>query len=287
LTISDDLENALHRAFVAVRGAGLKVAGLVGAILLSGCATVPDLPGLDIRQALAPKGKLRVALILGAPANAIRDPASGEMKGVGYDLGIEFAKRLGVPFEPVLYPAVGALFDDAKREAWDVTFNGVTSEREKYLDYTSPHLEIEFGYLVRVGSSLSTAADVDRPGVRIVVPEKGALDSLLSRKLKNATMIRAAGLPGALQVFKSGGADAFGANKANLFQMMDQVPGSRVLDGGPGTETQALLIPKAGHAGLAYARTFIEDAKARGLVKAAIDRAGLQGAHVADRHEGP
>jgi polar amino acid transport system substrate-binding protein len=100
-------------------------------------------------------------------------------------------------------------------------------------------------------------------------------------------MIRAAGLPGALQVFKSGGADAFGANKANLFQMMDQVPGSRVLDGGPGTETQALLIPKAGHAGLAYARTFIEDAKARGLVKAAIDRAGLRGAHVADRHEGP
>jgi len=262
-----------------------KIAGLVGAVLLSGCAVVPDLPGEEIRQSLAPTGKLRVALILGAPANATRDPASGEMKGVGYDLGIELARRLGVPFEAVLYPSVGALFDDAKRGAWDATFNGVTSEREKYLDHTSPHLEIEFGYLVSGGSSLSTAADVDRPGIRVVVPEKGALDSLLSRKLKNATMIRAPGLPAALHVLKSGGADAFGANKANLFQMMDQLPGSRVLEGGPGSETQALLIPKAGHAGLAYARTFIEDAKARGLVQAAIDRAGLQGAHVAGPQE--
>jgi hypothetical protein len=88
-------------------------------------------------------------------------------------------------------------------------------------------------------------------------------------------------LSGALQLLKSGGADAFGANKANLFQMMDQFPGSRVLEGRSGSETQALLIPKGSPAGLAYARTFIEDAKARGLVQAAIDRAGLRGARVA------
>ena len=244
---------------------------------------VPDPPGPEIRQALAPTGKLRVALIFGAPANAIRDPASGEMKCVGYDLGSELARRLGVPFEAVLYPSVGALFDDAKRGAWDATFNGVTSERQEYVDYTPPHLEIEFGYLVPGGSSLSTAADVDRPGVRIVVPEKGALDSLLSRELRNAALIRVAGLSGALQVLKSGGADAFGANKANLYQMMNQLPGSRVLDGRPGSETQALLIPKGAHAGLAYARTFIEDARAAGLVQAAIDRAGLRGAQVARR----
>jgi len=70
-------------------------------------------------------------------------------------------------------------------------------------------------------------------------------------------------------------------SNTNLFQMMNQFPGSRVLEGRPGSETQALLIPKEGHAGLAYARTFIEDAKARGLVQAAIDRAGLRGAQVA------
>ena len=36
---------------------------------------------------------------------------SGEMKGVGFDLGNELARRLAVPFQPVLYPSVGALLD--------------------------------------------------------------------------------------------------------------------------------------------------------------------------------
>ena len=36
-------------------------------------------------------GKLRVGLQLGSPHNVIRDSASGEMKGVGFDLGKELA----------------------------------------------------------------------------------------------------------------------------------------------------------------------------------------------------
>jgi polar amino acid transport system substrate-binding protein len=42
-----------------------------------------------------------------------------------------------------------------------------------------------------------------------------------------------------------------------------------------------MVMPKGRDPGMAYARKFIEDAKARGLVKAAIDRAGMRGAVVA------
>lgn len=98
-------------------------------LLLTGCAGVSTAPTPQARQALAPTGKLRVALQLGNPLNVVRDSASGEMKGVAFDLGKELARRLGVPFEPVMYPSVGALLDSGKSGAWDVAFVGFSPAR--------------------------------------------------------------------------------------------------------------------------------------------------------------
>ena len=128
------------------------------------------------RQALAPTGKLRVALQLANPLNVIRDSASGEMTGVGFDLGKELARRMGVPFEAVLHPSIGALLDSGKSGAWDVAFIGFNPERAKEWDFAAVHLEVEFGYLVPGGSAISTMADVDRPGIRIAVQEKSGPD---------------------------------------------------------------------------------------------------------------
>src|SRR5690242_21677897 len=89
------------------------------ALLLTGCAGIDTAPTPEARQALAPTGKLRVGLQLGSPHNVIRDSASGEMKGVGFDLGKELARRIDVPFEPVLYPSVGVLLEGGKSGAWD------------------------------------------------------------------------------------------------------------------------------------------------------------------------
>jgi len=94
-------------------------------LLLTGCVGIHTAPTPEARQALAPTGKLRVGLVLGNLLHVIRDSASGEMKGVGFDLGKELARRMGVPFEPVLYPSSGALLDGAKSGAWDVAFMGV------------------------------------------------------------------------------------------------------------------------------------------------------------------
>ena len=52
-----------------------------------GCAGIGTAPTPEARQALAPTGKLRVALQLANPLNVIRDSASGDMNGVAFDLG--------------------------------------------------------------------------------------------------------------------------------------------------------------------------------------------------------
>jgi polar amino acid transport system substrate-binding protein len=203
------------------------------------------------------------------------------MKGVGFDLGRELARRMGVPFEPVTYPSVGALLDGGKAGAWDVAFVGFSPARAKEWDFTSLHMEVEFGYLVPAGSSISTMADVDRPGILVAVQEKSQPDIFISRTLKTAEVVRAPSLAGTVEMLKSGRADVIFSIKPSLFEASNQLPGSRVLDGRPGIDPHAMAIPKGRDLGLAYARKFVEDAKSEGLVKAAIERVGMRGAVVA------
>ena len=250
-------------------------------LLLTGCAGMDTAPTPQARQALAPTGKLRVGLQLGSPHNAVRDAASGAMKGVGYDLGKELAGRLGVPFEPVLYPSVGTLLDGGKSGAWDVAFVGFSPARAKEWDFTGLHLEMEFGYLVPGGSSMATVTDVDRPGIRVAVQEKSQPEVFVSRSLKNAAVVRGSSLADTLQMLRSGNADAVFSIKPSLFEMSKQLPDSRVLDGRAGLDPHAMVMPKGRDRGVAYAGRFIEAAKSEGLVQAAIERAGMRGVVVA------
>ena len=149
------------------------------------------------------------------------------------------------------------------------------------MDFTGLHIEMEFGYLVPGSSSISTTADVDRPGIRVAVQEKSQPDVFISRTLKNAVLVRAPSLAATVDALKSATADAIFSIKPSLFEVSNQLPGSRVLDGRSGVDPHAMVMPKGRDAGLAYARQFIEDVKSGGQVKAAIDRVGLRGAFVA------
>jgi len=62
-----------------------------------------------------------------------------------------------------------------------------------------------------------------------------------------------------------------------LFEMSDQMPGSRVLDGRWGEEHLAVAIPKGREAGLDYIRHFVEEVQTNGLLAQAEERAGLRG----------
>ncbi len=250
-------------------------------LMLVGCAGISTAPTPEARQALAPTGKLRVGLLLGSATHVIRDSAAGELKGgVGFDLGKELARRMGVPFEPVLQPSIGALLDSGKSGAWDVAFVGLTPERAKEWDFAPVHLEVEFGYLVPGGSAISTMADVDRPGTRIALQERSGPDAFFSRTLKNVVLVRAPSNPGALEELKLGRAEVMGSIKPILFELSSQLPGSRILDGRPGIDPHAMAVPKGRGSGAAYARKFIEDAKSEGMVKASIERVGMRGAVV-------
>jgi polar amino acid transport system substrate-binding protein len=248
------------------------------AFVLAGCAGIASTPSQQERDALAPSGKLRVALYTGAPASIVRGATPDDSKGVGFDLGKELARRIGVPFEPVVYPSPGAIMDGLKAGEWDIAFFGPTPAREAVLNFTAPLLVIEHGYLVPGGSAISTIEAVDRPGIRVGAPQGGSVNAFLARSLKNAAVIASPSVPAGEELLLSGKVDAFAANKANLFQLADKMPGSRVLDGRIGVDEVAIALPKGREIGRVYVQKYVENARSEGLVKAAVQRAGLRGA---------
>ena len=252
-------------------------AGLVG-FLVAGCANLASTPTQAERNAIAPTGELRVALYRGSPASFVGGATPADSKGVGFDLGKELARRIGVPFQPVVYPSPGAIMDGLKAGEWDVTFFGPTPTRETVLDFTASFLVIEHGYLVPAGSPITTIDSVDRPGTRIGAPQGGSVNAFLTRTIKNATVIAGPSVPAGEEMLKSGKVDVFAANKANLFELSDKMPGSQVLNGRIGVDEVAIALPKDRGGGMEYVRKYVEDAKSEGLIEAAVKRAGLRGA---------
>ena len=62
-----------------------------------------------------------------------------------------------------------------------------------------------------------------------------------------------------------------------LLDHAELVPGSRILDDRIAVIHVAIGVPKGRPAGLAYADAFIKEAIASGMVRKAVERAGLRG----------
>ena len=250
---------------------------MIAALGMSGCANPPLAPTPEVRNVLAPTGTLRLGLSLGTPGQMIRDPATGDVRGIGYELGRAFAKRLGVPFEVVLIQGNAQFIEAMQSGRVDFGSNNATPARAAHMSFAQPHLEVEAGYLVPANSKISSAAEVDRDGVRLGVTQGSTSEAKFARELKNAVLIRAPSIAAAEKMLASGQIDVFATNKGNLFDMSDRLPGSRVLDGRYGVEQVSIAIPKGRELGMAFLRQFVEDSKSTGLVAAAAQRAGLRG----------
>jgi polar amino acid transport system substrate-binding protein len=261
----------------AIRRSVLSVAVLTLAVLF-GCASVST----PATQALAPTGKLRVGLYPGTPTSIIGDAASGNAKGVGFDLGRAFAQRAGVPFEPVVFTKNAEVLAAAKAGSVDMVFTNATPARRNDLDFSPTVLQIELGYLVPAGSTIRALDQIDRAGVRVGVSEGSTSEATLSRAFRNATVVRAPSLKAAVDMLTSEKLEAFATNKATLFEMSDELSGSRVLDGRWGLEGFAIGIPKGREQALPLVSSFAGESKANGTVARAVARAGLRGTLVPD-----
>jgi polar amino acid transport system substrate-binding protein len=236
------------------------------------------------KRELTPTGKLRLGIALGptiGAGNVVMDAASGKPRGIAVDLGNELADKLAVPIEYIGYPNSGALTDAAAANAWDLAFIPVDEERRKKVDFGAAHIVLQSTWLVAPDSPIATLADVDKPGTRAAAVENTATARAAARSLQNNTLTLVKTAEELFELIRSGKADAVGQSREALTAMAAKLPGGRVLDGGYLSSYVAAAVPKGRPAALAYVTAFVEEAKASGGVRRALDHAGLRSSVVA------
>ena len=224
----------------------------------------------DVVADLAPTGVLRASINLGNPVLA--QGTSDEPAGVTVDLAREIAGRLGVPVSFACFNAARRSLAAVIAGAADVAFLAIEPAREAEVSFTAPYVIIEGVYAVPGGSPVTTAAEVDRPGVRVGVNEGSAYDLFLSRTLTHAHVVRGAD---GMAIFREQGLEAVAGIRQPLSRYVASHPGLRLVEPRFMEIRQAVATAKnQTDAAVAFLREFVEEVKASGFVAHALARSG-------------
>jgi polar amino acid transport system substrate-binding protein len=241
-------------------------------------ASMSRRPSNALRDALAPTGRLRVGLAF-APSKTglfvVKD-ASGQPSGVTVDLGNAMGRQLGVPVEFVVASNTGELTNGVNSGAIDVAFMPVDDERKTKVDFGPAYFMIECTYLVRAGLDIKTLAEVDTPSMRVIGVANTATIRAATQFLKNTPITPVNSVQDCIAQLRSAQADAFALTHDALPPLAQQLLGSRILEGYFLQTNVSIAVPKNRPQALAYVTTFLEEAKANGLVRRALDDAGMQ-----------
>jgi polar amino acid transport system substrate-binding protein len=235
----------------------------------------------DVLNELAPTGTLRASINLGniVLANGTPDNPGG----ITPALARELAKRLGVPCALTCFDGAGKAFEACKAGQVDIVFLAIEPVRAAEIEFSSPYVLIEGGYMVAKDSPLKAIEDVDRPGIKIAVGLNSAYDLFLTRTIKNAQVVRAhtGGGEAMIELFLKDKLDVVAGVKPVLVEYAKTNAAMRIIDGRFMVIQQSMGLPKGRTTAARYVRTFVEDVKASGFVADALKRSNQTDATVA------
>jgi polar amino acid transport system substrate-binding protein len=227
---------------------------------------------------IAPRGSLRVAIGVGPAASPFwttRDPATGTLRGVTVELAKAAADKLGMPLQLVEYPNSGEIAAAGSKDAWDISFMPADPERARLVDQGPAYVAYTSGYLLRAGSDIASAAAVDRPGIRVGCIEGTGTARAIAKELKRATLTKYAQAEAAADLIGKGQLDALAMGTEAVKNLSRKLPGTKVLDEVIHSTGVVVVVPKGRAAARDWAHHFIEEAKADGTVRRALDSSGF------------
>jgi polar amino acid transport system substrate-binding protein len=227
--------------------------------------------------------KLRVG-IASAPAMSalfVVLDAKGTPRGVTVDLANDLGKQLGLPVEFMIASNTGLLTDAVEAGTIDVAFMPVDAERQKRIDFGPAYYIIESTYMVTGASGIKTVDEVDRAGIRIVGIANTTTIRAAGRSLQHTVIMPASSIDAAVAMLHDGSADAFALSRDALPPFVAGLRDSRMTDGGFQHTGIAVAVQKNRHEALDFVTQWMERAKATGVVRRALDAAGLKNELVA------
>jgi polar amino acid transport system substrate-binding protein len=229
---------------------------------------------------LCPTGKLRAALIASNPVLVTRTP-DGALGGVSVAVARALAGHLGVPIEFKPYDNPTRYNESLTADDWDVGLAARDPGRAEHLVFSATFMEVDNGYVARLGAAPNNADEVDRPGVKIAVAQGSAPHNVLQRLVKNAEIIAVpGGFEAAREALASGKADVYGENLHLAHRIADALPGSRVLPGRFNVVQMAIGVRKRATSVLPAVDEFVNRIRSDGTIQKAVAEAGLRGVRV-------
>lgn len=256
-------------------------AGLAFALILSG-AQPAWADARDDARDIAPGGTLRAVYLGGNPAQAVRDPATGAIRGASADLARELARRLGVSVEikPLANPK--AVIDAVSGGEADIGFVAFAPERVGTVEFSQVYMLVRQSFLVLEGSNLRAIADVDRAGVKIAGSLNDSITLFMKRKFRNAQLREIENNPGEIKrLLMAKEIDGFGANRQRLTNIAKETAGFRVLPDNLFGVPQTIIVPKGKADVLMAVNRFIDEVRASGFLQNAVAKSGVVGLEAA------
>ena len=183
---------------------------LVGAALGFAATALPPLAAhAGTIEETKKRGTFRVG-VTQAPPWFSKDPKTGQWSsGLGISMGKAMADALGAKLETVEVSwgnAIAALQSDKI----DIMFMlDATPERKQAVDFPeSPLLYYSLAVLARDDLPVKTWEDLNKPGVRIAVPQASSMDRFVSEHAAKADLQRFPDNAAAIAAFQSGRVDA-------------------------------------------------------------------------------
>jgi polar amino acid transport system substrate-binding protein len=231
---------------------------------------------------IAPTGTLRAAYLSSNPAQAVRDPTTGDIRGASADLARELAKRRNVPVALVPLPNPAAVIEAVAKGEADIGFVAYAPERVGTVEFSQIYMLVQQSFLVPDNSPIRAVADIDAQGLRIAGGKGDSVTLYLARNLKHATLVETDNTPAdAKRRLLAGEIDAYGANRQRLTNLLKEMPGYRLLPDSLFGVTQAIVVAKGKTDVLNDINTFIDQVRASGFLQDAIARSGVIGLEMA------
>jgi polar amino acid transport system substrate-binding protein len=235
-----------------------------------------------VLKQLTPTGTLRIAVAIAPSPSAQFAIKDGDgFKGVAVTLGQALAKKLGVPATILPHNASGEIQNSAADDKWDVAFLPVDDERKKFVDFGNAYHLLQSTFLVAPGARIASVADANAKGVGIGGVANTATFRAAMKATPNATHVEFAKVDAAAAAMLEGHIAAIALSRESLGGLVKKLPGARILDDAFLNSSTAVCVPKGRPAALAYVSEFIEEAKASGLVRRALDEVELTASQIA------
>ncbi len=221
---------------------------------------------------------LRAAYISTNAAQAVRDPQSGEFRGVSADVARDLGRHLNKPVEILPRATAADVISAVQKGEADIGFVAPNPAR-MVLAYSQTYM------LVRESSSIKSTADLDRAGQVLGANTGDSVGTYIKGNFKRAQLIESPDytMNEAVRWLADGKVIAFGGNRQRLGMAaaIDQSLGLRLLPDNLYAVPQAIALNPGNPALLAFVNSALDEMRSTGFLEAAVKRGGIEGVGVA------